>query len=104
MQYKVQYLDGTNSVIRELSADTTNVSELVTDKNWPSDAVKMHMLDQSGRRVLSLNRVVGRPPQLMSEICLRRAIGGVRWRPRQLWSARTFPSLVRTSERVRTES
>ena len=56
MQYKVQYLDGSNNIIRESSADTTNASEFVTDKNWPAEAVGMRMLDQNGRRILSLTR------------------------------------------------
>ena len=53
MQYKVQYLDGSNKVVRESSADTTNASEFISDKNWPSGAVGIRVLDPNGRCVLS---------------------------------------------------
>jgi hypothetical protein len=56
LQYKVQYLDGSNNVVRESGADTTNASEFTSDKNWPSGAVGMRVLDQYDHCVLSLTK------------------------------------------------
>jgi len=62
MQYKVQYLDGSKNVVWETSADVFVVSEFVSDKNWPSGAIGVRVLDQNGRRVLSLTK----PPRSRS--------------------------------------
>jgi hypothetical protein len=53
MQYKVQYFDGSNNLVRETSADTTNMSEFISDRNWPAGTAGMRVLDQNGRRILS---------------------------------------------------
>ena len=56
MQYKVQYLDGSNSVVWESSADTAVMSKFISDKNWPDAAVQVRVLTEKGRRVLSLTK------------------------------------------------
>jgi hypothetical protein len=56
MQYNVEYLDGSNNIVRESSADTRSASEFISDKNWPLGAVLMRVLDQNGRSVLSLTK------------------------------------------------
>lgn len=51
MQYRVQYLDGHASVIRELTADARNAVgaiALVADIDWPPHAVTMRVLDTDG--------------------------------------------------------
>ena len=56
MQFRVQFLDGSARVIRELHADarnTTRAIELVRDVDWPPRAVTMRVLDIDGREVHS---------------------------------------------------
>jgi hypothetical protein len=56
MQYRIQFLDGEASVIRELSADARsaiNALLLVGDLDWPPRAVTMRVLDAEGREVYS---------------------------------------------------
>jgi hypothetical protein len=54
MQYRIQFLDGSANVIRELTADARNsvgAIALVTDIDWPPRAVTMRVLDADGREV-----------------------------------------------------
>jgi len=56
MQFRVQFLDGSARVIRELYADARNATraiELVRDIDWPPRAVTMRVLDVDGREVHS---------------------------------------------------
>jgi hypothetical protein len=56
MQYRVQFLDGSASVVRELTADARNAVgaiALVTDIDWPPRAVSIRVLDADGREVHS---------------------------------------------------
>ena len=56
MQYRIQYLDGSANIIRELSADARSgmsVFELVADMAWVPRAVTMRVLDADGREVHS---------------------------------------------------
>ena len=56
MQYRIQYLDGSANIIRELSADArsgTSAFELVADLPWAPRAVTMRVLDAAGREVHS---------------------------------------------------
>jgi hypothetical protein len=60
MQYRIQFLDGEASVIRELSADARNAVgavELVTEIDWPARAVSIRVLDLDGREVHSAIKV-----------------------------------------------
>jgi hypothetical protein len=48
MQYRVQFLDGSAPVIREMFADARNdvgAIALVVDLDWPPRAVTMRVLD-----------------------------------------------------------
>lgn len=59
MQYRIQYLDGCASIIRELFADAwsaDNAIALVADADWPPRAVAMRVLDPDGREVRSAIR------------------------------------------------
>ena len=56
MQFRVQFLDGSARVIRELHADARNAVGaigLVRDMDWPPRAVTMRVLDVDGREVHS---------------------------------------------------
>ena len=56
MQFRIQFLDGSARVIRELHADARNAAsaiELVRDIDWPPRAVTMRVLDLDGREVHS---------------------------------------------------
>jgi hypothetical protein len=56
MQFRVQFLDGSARVLRELFADTRNAVGaigLVADVDWPPRAVTMRVLDLDGREVHS---------------------------------------------------
>ncbi len=56
MQFRIQFLDGSARVIRELFADARNAVGaigLVADVDWPPRAVTMRMLDPDGREVHS---------------------------------------------------
>jgi len=56
IRYRVQFLDGSATVIRELHADARNVAgaiNLVADMDWPPRAVTMRILDVEGREVHS---------------------------------------------------
>jgi len=56
MQFRIQFLDGSARVIRELFADARNVVAaigLVADVDWPPRAVTMRVLDLDGREVHS---------------------------------------------------
>jgi hypothetical protein len=56
MQYRIQFLDGSASVVRELTADARNAVgaiALVTDIDWPPRAVSIRVLDADGREVHS---------------------------------------------------
>ena len=56
MQYRIQFLEGEASVIRELSADARsaiNALLLVGDLDWPPRAVTTRVLDAEGREVYS---------------------------------------------------
>jgi hypothetical protein len=60
MQYRVQYLDGHASVIRELTANARNAVgaiALVVDIDWPPHAVSLRVLDIDGREVHSATKV-----------------------------------------------
>jgi hypothetical protein len=56
VQYRIQFLDGRASVLRELTADARSAAsaiELVADLDWPPRAVTMRVLDLDGREVHS---------------------------------------------------
>ncbi len=56
MQYRIQFLDRSASVIREWSANAHNVADaikLIVDADWPPLAVSMRLLDAYGREVHS---------------------------------------------------
>jgi hypothetical protein len=56
MQYRVQFLDGSADLIRELFTDARNAASaisLVVDWDWPPRAVTMRVLDTDGREVHS---------------------------------------------------
>ena len=56
VQYRIQYLDGSANIIRELSADARSgmsAFELVADLPWVPRAVTMRVLDANGREVHS---------------------------------------------------
>jgi hypothetical protein len=56
MQFRIQFLDGSARVIRELHADARNAAsaiELVRDMDWPPRAVTMRVLELDGREVHS---------------------------------------------------
>jgi hypothetical protein len=56
MQFRIQFLDGSARVIRELFADARNAVgaiELVRNLDWPPRAVTMRVLDVDGREVHS---------------------------------------------------
>jgi hypothetical protein len=56
MQFRIQFLDGSARVIRELHADARNAAgaiALVADIDWPPRAVTLRVLDQDGREVHS---------------------------------------------------
>ena len=59
MRFRIQFLDGSARVIRELHADARNAAraiELVRDVDWPPRAVTMRVLDLDGREVHSATR------------------------------------------------
>lgn len=59
MEYRIQFMDGSASVIRELTADTRNVLgalTLVAEIDWPARAVAMRVLDNEGREVHSATK------------------------------------------------
>jgi hypothetical protein len=56
VQFRIQYLDGSANIIRELSADARSgmsACELVADMPWAPRAVTMRVLDADGREVHS---------------------------------------------------
>jgi hypothetical protein len=56
VQYRIQYLDCSANIIRELSADARggmSALELVADMPWAPSAVTMRVLDADGREVHS---------------------------------------------------
>jgi hypothetical protein len=56
MQFRIQFLDGSARVIRELHADARNAAsaiELVRDIDWPPRAITIRVLDLDGREVHS---------------------------------------------------
>jgi hypothetical protein len=56
VQFRIQFLDGSAHVVRELHADARNAAsaiELVRDIDWPPRAVTMRVLDLDGREVHS---------------------------------------------------
>jgi hypothetical protein len=56
MQFRIQFLEGSAHVIRELHADARNAVsaiKLVRDIDWPPRAVTMRVLDLDGREVHS---------------------------------------------------
>jgi hypothetical protein len=56
MQYRIQFLDGSARVIRELHADARNAAsaiELVRDIDWPPRTVTMRVLDLDWREAHS---------------------------------------------------
>ncbi len=56
MQFRIQFLDESPRVIREVAADARNAAgaiALVVDVDWPPRAVTMRMLDVDGREVHS---------------------------------------------------
>jgi hypothetical protein len=56
MQFRIQFLDGSERVIRELAADARNAAgaiALVADVDRPPRAVTMRVLDVDGREVHS---------------------------------------------------
>jgi hypothetical protein len=62
MQYRVQFLDRSAQVLRELFADARNdvgAKELTVLMDWPPGAVAMRVLDVDGREVHS--KVKGDP-------------------------------------------
>jgi hypothetical protein len=61
VQYRIQYLDGSANIIRELSADARSgmsAFELVADIPWVPRAVSMRVLDMDGREVHSAIRAM----------------------------------------------
>jgi hypothetical protein len=56
VQYRIQFLDGSASVIRELFANARNAVgaiALVADIDWAPPAVTIRVLDRDGREVHS---------------------------------------------------
>jgi hypothetical protein len=77
VQYRVQFIDGSDKVVREVQADAgsaANAFLLVADNDWPPDAVRVRVLDRYGR-VLA----VSKPTPVV-----RRSTGGA---SRLLWRA-----------------
>jgi len=59
VQYRIQFLDRSASVLREWSANARSVSdaiELIVDADWPPPAVTMRVLDAYGSEVHSATR------------------------------------------------
>lgn len=59
MQYRILFLDGRTSVIRELTADAWNAVGAVAhvaDIEWPPRAVSLRVLDADGREVHSATK------------------------------------------------
>jgi hypothetical protein len=59
MQYRIQFLDGRATVIRELTADARNATgavALVSEIDWPPRAVTMRVLDTDGREIHSVTK------------------------------------------------
>jgi len=59
MQFRIQFLDGSARLIRELHADARNAVsaiELVRDMDWPRRAVTIRVLDLDGRDLHSAIR------------------------------------------------
>ena len=59
MQYRIQFLDGSASVVRELTADARNAIgavALVAEIDWPPRAVSLRVLDADGREVHSATK------------------------------------------------
>jgi len=55
MQYRVQFLDGSNEVVREVESDArtaANAFLLVANEPWPLHAVRVRVLDRFGRTLL----------------------------------------------------
>jgi hypothetical protein len=56
MQFRIQFLDGSARVMREMFADARNAVgaiALVADIDWPPRAVTIRVLDLEGREVHS---------------------------------------------------
>jgi hypothetical protein len=56
VQYRIQFLDRSAEVIRELFADArsaASASELVADMDWPPRAITIRVLDADGTEVHS---------------------------------------------------
>ncbi len=56
MQYRIQFLDGSAEVIRELFTDARSAAgaaELVADLDWPPRAITLRVLDADGTEVHS---------------------------------------------------
>ena len=59
MQYRVQFIDRRANVIREFAADARSAVgaiALVTDIDWPPEAVSLRVLDPDGREVHSKSK------------------------------------------------
>jgi hypothetical protein len=59
VQYRIQFLDRSATVIREWSAnarDFAGAIELIVDADWPPRAVTMRVLDAYGQEVHSATR------------------------------------------------
>jgi hypothetical protein len=59
MQYRIQFLDASGNVVRELSGSAqsvTRVVAIIVDADWPPQAVTMCVLDAYGREVHSSTR------------------------------------------------
>ena len=58
MQYRVQFIDGSDKVVSEVQANAgsaANAFLLVADNEWPPDVVKVRVLDPYGR-VLAVSK------------------------------------------------
>jgi len=58
-QYRMQFLDGSATVIPELIADARNAAgaiELIANIDWPPNAVSIRVLDADGLEVHSASR------------------------------------------------
>ncbi len=56
MQYRVQFLDGLNNILREMRADARSAGTAFlrgASTAWPPDAIRVRVVDRQGRASVS---------------------------------------------------
>jgi hypothetical protein len=59
MRYRIEFLDGANTVVRMMHIEAgspANAFLLVVEKDWPPDAITARVVDEHGRRGLSVSK------------------------------------------------